>query len=58
MVTAAVMTLAYWLGHRFFSEVARGFFDHRVIGREPRVRQTLRPHVASLRRCNASSKNS
>ena len=28
------MTLSYWLGHRLFSEIARGFFDYRVVGRE------------------------
>lgn len=28
------MTLAYWLGHRLFSEIARGFFDYRALGRE------------------------
>lgn len=28
------MTLAYWLGHRLFSEIAHGFFGYRIIGRE------------------------
>ncbi len=28
------MNLSYWFGHKFFREVARGFFDFRVIGEE------------------------
>lgn len=28
------MTFIYRLGHRFFSEVARGFFDFRIVGKE------------------------
>lgn len=28
------MTLMYWLGHRFFREMARGFFDFRLVGAE------------------------
>ncbi len=28
------MNLSYWLGHRFFRELARGLFDYRVVGAE------------------------
>lgn len=28
------MTPTYWFGHRIFSEIARGFFSYRVVGRE------------------------
>ena len=28
------MNFSYWLGHRFFRELARGLFDFRVIGGE------------------------
>lgn len=28
------MNFSYWLGHRFFREIARGLFDYRVVGAE------------------------
>ena len=28
------MNFSYWLGHRFFRELARGLFDYRVVGAE------------------------
>ena len=44
------MTLSYWIGHRIFSEIAHGFFDYRVIGREH-----IERHGGALIVCNHQS---
>lgn len=33
-IVSAVSPFLYWLGHLVFRELARGLFDHRVLGRE------------------------
>lgn len=44
------MTLSYWIGHRIFSEIAHGFFDYRVLGREH-----IERHGGALIVCNHQS---